>query len=523
MKDFARARQVYQELVEKFPASEHRKKAEEQITMIETFAATEKDAGLEKLALLVGDVVAEKDKVGLAFRLGEIYFNELKNYQAAATQFTNAINSGMRDDHFVDALYLRARAYEYLTWRDGKFASQAVESYETYLKSYPSEERSDDARLSLFQLNATTLPATRQIFSATIAAHPSFKYKDRMLLRLGELQEQADTLAGALSSYWALIKESPSSPVAGEATFRTMRLLLRVGLVDSAIAAGDVYLDSHGDEPHAAEVTSTLADLLMKKDDADRAATFLSTLRETFGYAEVAVDVVRRLADAYAASGNTSAAIGLYTPLLQLHEYDAFAEGEADPVLLLALGRAHQAAGNTKEAKEFLFRLVARQPTGELAGQAFTALGMIYRNEGSLNLATGYFKQAGVASPSTGVSADVAGLLFESGNYADAIAQYAQLLQTTKDANEKRQYESRMIVARLRSDALPAAEKDIAAFVKNYKRTDEDLALFELERGNYHFRRHDYVNARKAYDRVVDKYDETAAAPAALYWIGKTL
>jgi TolA-binding protein len=522
-KEFARARQVYRELIEKFPASEHRAVAEERIRIIETFEATEKDAGLEKLALLVGDVVAEKDKVGLAFRLGEIYFNELKNYQAAATQFTNAINSGMRDDHFVDALYLRARAYEYLSWRDRKFTQQAAASYETFLNAYPSEERSDDARYSLFLLNATSPPVARQLYNAAVAERMSLRHKDRMLLRLGELQEKADTIAGALSTYWTLMKESPSSPAAAEATFRAMRLLLRVGLVDSAIAAGNAYLAAQEEGPHAAEATSTVADLLMKKGAPQQAVPLLTTLRETFDYTTAAARATRRLADAQAASGNVREAIDLYTGLLQQQETDAFSEGEPDPSLLLALGRAHQAAGNAKEAKEFLFRLVARQPTGDLAGQAFTALGMIYRNEGSLELATGYFKEAGTASPGTGVNADVAGLLFESGNYTDAIAQYLQLVQSTKDANEKRQYESRIIVARIRADDLQAAEKDITVFVKNYRDIDEDLALFGLERGNYYFRREDYVNARKAFDRVADKYDETAAAPAALYWIGKTL
>ncbi len=107
LKDFDQALQLYHELVEKYPASESRPHAESRISMIEMFEQKEKDAGVEKLALLVGDVVAEKDK-SRDFRSGwrEIYFHDLKNYEAAAAQFTNAINSGMTDARFVDALYL---------------------------------------------------------------------------------------------------------------------------------------------------------------------------------------------------------------------------------------------------------------------------------------------------------------------------------------------------------------------------------------------------------------------------------
>ena len=84
LKDFEQALQLYSEMVAKYPASEFRPLAESRIAMIETFELKEKDAGVEKLALLVGDVVGEKDKVGLSYRLGEIYFQDLKNYEAAA-------------------------------------------------------------------------------------------------------------------------------------------------------------------------------------------------------------------------------------------------------------------------------------------------------------------------------------------------------------------------------------------------------------------------------------------------------
>lgn len=92
MKEYDRALQLYRELLVHYPSSEFRQDAERRIRMISTFDVKEKDAGLEKLALLVGDVVADKDRAGMAFRLGEIYFNDLKNYAAAAVQFGNALD-----------------------------------------------------------------------------------------------------------------------------------------------------------------------------------------------------------------------------------------------------------------------------------------------------------------------------------------------------------------------------------------------------------------------------------------------
>jgi len=58
----------------------------------------------------VGDVVSEKDKADLAFRLGEIYFSDLKSYAAAAKQFGNALEAGMSGDRAGEALLKRAKS-----------------------------------------------------------------------------------------------------------------------------------------------------------------------------------------------------------------------------------------------------------------------------------------------------------------------------------------------------------------------------------------------------------------------------
>ena len=53
----------------------------------------------------------------MAYRLAETSFNDLKNYDAAATQFANAIAGNPNAPYLADALYLRARSLEFLAWR----------------------------------------------------------------------------------------------------------------------------------------------------------------------------------------------------------------------------------------------------------------------------------------------------------------------------------------------------------------------------------------------------------------------
>jgi tetratricopeptide (TPR) repeat protein len=107
LKEFDRALDLYRSFTRDFPASELRPAAEERIRMIETFEAKDKDAGLEKLALLFGDVVSEKNRSDLSRRLAGISFHQLKNYEAAAQQFGAAIEGGL--GCLLADMYLRAR------------------------------------------------------------------------------------------------------------------------------------------------------------------------------------------------------------------------------------------------------------------------------------------------------------------------------------------------------------------------------------------------------------------------------
>ena len=134
LKEFDRALQMYRELIARYPASDFRGDADERIKIIGTFEAKEKDSGLEKLALLVGDVVSEKDKADLAYRLGEIYYSDLKSYAAAAAQFGNAVQAGISADRLGDALLKTAESLDYLSWRDAKMVPRAIEAYRAYLR-----------------------------------------------------------------------------------------------------------------------------------------------------------------------------------------------------------------------------------------------------------------------------------------------------------------------------------------------------------------------------------------------------
>lgn len=521
LREYDRALQLYKECMRLFPASNLLDQAEERIRMIETFDAKNKDAGLEKLALLVGDVVSEKDRSSMAYRLAETSFNDLKNYDAAATQFANAIAGNPKALYLTDALYLRARSLEFLTWRDPSHKQSAIEAYRAFIIQSPTDPRTEDARLSIFTLSTGSLVEARAAYVAITTANPAYPRRDVMLFQMGRLLEQTDSLAAALVAYTEASRISPASPVAERAGYERFRMLLSAGLIDSAAAVGNSYCAGFSNGRHTPEVLSALGDLALKRGQADRAVDLLQQLAARFPYTEAYLKSQRSLADALLATGDPQSAIALYQELLNPVSARPPTTERPDASLLLCLGKAYATAGNAPQAKKTLFALVAGEGTGERAAEAYSTLGMIYKKEGSSDLAASYFRQAGAASPTTATSRDIADILFDSGDYTDAARQYTLLAQKTRDENERRTYQARAIVAALRMEDIARADKQVAAFLQTYKETDTEAAEFELERGNSFFRKEDYVRALKSFELVASKFDETPSAPIAQFWVGK--
>lgn len=521
MKEFERAVTLYRKLAREFPSSDFVPEARERLRMIDLFESKDKDSGLEKLAQLVGDVVAQKDRAGLASRLGEIYFYDLKNYLAAARQLQEALDAGLQEPVAQEARFLRARALEYLTLRDPARRPDAIEAYQAYLAGAAANEQAFQACLSLFTLRSGTLPQAKETAAGILKRFPAFPRRDTLDLRLGVLLDGADSSSAARAMFSTLA--TSSSPSAEEAGYRLFTLLLRLGQVDSALAWGSSCVSTYPESRFAAKIMLMLADRSLSTGNAERAIDYYRKLTTTYFYTPEAVNATRKLADAYVAHGIYDEAVQVYGDLIQRRRTNLLNEGDADPDLLLAMGKAEYLGGNFAEARRYLFQMLARERTGPQAGEAYTTLGMIARSGGALDEATSFFRQAGLSAPSAPSTPDIADLLFQNGEYDDALKQYTKLLQTARSDSEHKYYEARIIVCRLKGDKIAGLDKEIAEFANRYEDSREEQAWFEVEKGNYYFRQKEYAKALQSYQRVASKFENTPSAPEALYWMGRSL
>jgi len=146
---FERALDCYEELQRRYPASDFVGLALDMALRLRTYEMKNKESGLEKLALLVGDVIAQQSKGELAFRLAEIYFDDLKDFAKAAAQYASALSLGLPSEKQRSALYNEAKSFEYAGSADASpkidLLMQAIAAYDSLLTRFPSGDRAADA------------------------------------------------------------------------------------------------------------------------------------------------------------------------------------------------------------------------------------------------------------------------------------------------------------------------------------------------------------------------------------------
>ena len=112
-------------------------------------------------------------------------------------------------------MYYRAKAYQYLSWRDESYRRRAIDAFEGFLQasrgiaSEAIAARKEDAALALFTMTASSLPEARAAFEATNTLVPNSRRQHEMLLRLGLLQEQADSNTAGFGHLYGDHSEEP--------------------------------------------------------------------------------------------------------------------------------------------------------------------------------------------------------------------------------------------------------------------------------------------------------------------------
>jgi tetratricopeptide (TPR) repeat protein len=529
---------VLEGLLKKYPSSEYVGESQKQIRLMKAFDLRSRDEGVQKLALLIGDVIAQKSKGDLAYRLAEIYYVNLKDYELAAEQYRYALSVDLEESLRQTAWFKAGQSFELLAMREGTktergrdYAVKAIVLYDSLTAHYPAGETSDQAAIAAFTLrlqSAGTVEAVRTLGTNFLSKSSAARGRDVALLALGNSYFQSKNYSDALLTYKLLIEKYSDRETAPAAQYQLAMSLDGMMERDSASKVLAVYLSANPNHAYSVSAARYLAQYSADSGRIADALNYYDVAEKRYSYALKNIDLENRKANAYYTANDYSHAIEWYQKALNKLRQDYFTVvGNADMerAIIFKLANSYEKIDNRTDAKKWYAEYILRDQASVQAGAVYYTLASFAKADNNVELAAKYLQEANRIALASGgkvssVALETAEMLFSGEKYAEALPRYTEALQQTKNDTMLRYIQSRVVISYYRLDNIKEADKRTTEFNKKY--SDEKYeAEFEFERAKYFVRNDDLARAQKYLQIVIKDYAKSPIIPEALSWIAR--
>ncbi|MBS4027400.1 MAG: tetratricopeptide repeat protein [Ignavibacteriales bacterium] len=518
--EYEKAIVKYSSMKKLFPSSELIDSAEQRAKFIQTYLQKDYRVAVEKLALLVGDAIGGGNKGVVAFRLGEIYFNDFKNYSAAAQQFENALKTELASEKKAEAMFFRAWSVE-----RGAESKDAISLYEEFLKQFPSHRFAHEAAFARFLLRRKTISLQELplVVENLLASFPLVPKKDEVILSLAKTFEQSGQIDTAKKTYLQVAEQFPTTESAEEALFRLGEIYKSNANGDSAKMFWEKELQKFPNGKFSAQAMFELGLVFLQEQNFSSNKTadeLFRNIREQFYYTNYSVSSDSLELEALQREKKNDEAISLLQRMFDEQKRNLFTEGNSFS-LYNKLGEIFSSENNASKTREHYLTALLLDHNSSNAAQVFFALGNLEKKEGNSDLAAAYFRQASALGATGNAQKNIADLLFETEQYVEAIRQYEELKKTAASDSLKKYYQEKIIVAKLRSDNLLGANPLFDDFKKTFASDSITIASLEIERARYFMRQSNLQTASKILDGILAKKTNDETVARTLYWRGK--
>ncbi|NLX08604.1 MAG: tetratricopeptide repeat protein [Chloroflexi bacterium] len=451
-----------------------------------------------------------------AYGLGEAALRE-GLYDQAAAALTEFIRDYPDDSRLPQAHFLRGDAYLGLSeWQ------RAIEDFKRYLELRPgiidsyAHERIGDAYLALNQPEQS-LQSYAAAAAATRALTPLLALRERLAASyLNAGQPQA-----AVEQYDAILAEAQNGPYRASIMYQAAQVLLNNGDVANGNMRLQAIIRDHPTTYPAYQAMGILLEAGLRIDayqrgliaysNEDYQAAIQALNDHTSETGTASVEVLMMLGRAYRAVGNSQAANTTFQTVIDTYPTDP-AYGEA----WLEQGRTLFLMGDTAGAIQKYTALATEHPDVPQGAEALWRAGYLYSTQNDLDNALATFDILGQTFPGTEWAQEGlfmgATLAYNAGNTGQAAQLFSQLASTGTGEHKAAAY---LWVARLyQSDG----KEDLA-------RQAYQAAAAADPGGYYSLRADDLLHGRAPFEpppNVAFEFDDAAQLAEAENWLRAT-
>ena len=517
---------TYERLVKTYPSSLFAPTAMERAAFLRSYQSPDKEQTVKQLALLIGDLILEKEKSELALRLGDIYLDVLEDFPQAAKQYQKGQTLSKDSSVQEQASFKRTVALTRQSQLDTAYVQPAIAALTAFVREHPSGNFSDEAAFSRFVLQSKGAAAASRIATARsfLEERPNSRYTSRVLLALGNAQKEKGLLDGSIDTYVKIANGFPTLPEADEATAQLGIQLVHLGRNDTASIVLSEYLRSYPRGFFSAEVLYEKGMLAVREEQPLVAATSFEQLRTKYFYSPRTVDCLEPLAQCYHQTRQYDRAVALYRQQIERLTSPLQNASKDRLRLVFQLARTYDSANDTAQARATYLSFVNEDDQSEDASEAFARIAAFERSNGRVEVSMRFLEKSVAANRGPSNTADLSAFYFGANDYAKAIEEYTALIGLEGvDSAAVRSARIRIISAYYRADKTKEAEQRTTEFLKLYGSDKNALAQFEFEKAMALYRGEEFDRALSILRAFPAKYDSSEILPQADFWIGKIL
>ncbi len=516
------AAEAYRQILLQFPASRLYDEARAGVRRLTQLGGGDAHRAVEQLAGVIAAMHDDPGSGSVDLLLARVYLEEIGDFVRAERYFASAQSKGLSGEEGEDAAYGAALAGLRLVQTGTRALAEAAPRCEAFFTTYPAGSRRDELAWELYQLQSVNAaPADVLTAASAFLARNPAAHREAALVAAGMAQVDLARFTAAEKDFTTVI-EAAANEEGVDAWYGRARARAALGRFEDALTDLAAYRTRAPGGRYAADAQLLQGRLLARVGRYPESVEAYDNAAARFPYAAAADSARVAVLSVLNESGKHRDAVRRSTRYLQQTDENPFLGAAARQEYLFVHAVALAGARERDEAKRVLLRYVEEFSDGAHAGEAYYALGQMYKDEGKVDLASSYLQQAATMKQGTAALRDAADLLLESGRYARAMAAYTRLDASSSLAVERQYAQSRIIVALFRDGKAEDAETKIGAFRSAWPDAEPAMDEFLLERGKYHFRKGDYRKAQDVFDDVEDSDVRTLAA-FGVYWNGRCL
>jgi TolA-binding protein len=520
----ANAYHIVGEFPERFPGSSLLPDVKTLRHELEVYHLLDRDQGFQRITSLMSEMIAGAPRGELAYQLGEIYLNQLKQYPEAARQFETALSLDLPQDKRNQAEYLLAHSLYRMADRSQERRSEALAKLRDLRDGSPRSPNNEIISYYYVTVLRRVAGPAEFINAAEqfVETHRRSGHVPDVLFALAQAKESIGEAADALGHYRQIYQSHQNAPVAADALMRIADFQLESGAETEALATLSTYRQRYPRGDRIADAVIRAAEIRVRNASFPEAADLYSTFVQRYPYHDRIDDARIGLAHAFFETGRYGDSHDLLEDILIRYERSYFSPQEIPDNLMYRAAHAAYRGGRIDRAIELYEEYLTRDRESIDAGIASIMLGELFRERGNIHLSDYHYARSSEILAGGTESRDVADLLYNNRQYQRAVPHLTRVADAATDEQIKKTYRARTIFALLRSGSLNEARPRIESFRRDYPEERDEAIEFEYEIALHEFRSRSYDPAARSFQQFIQQHGRHARTPFAHFYLGRT-